>query len=105
MQALWLENNQLTLRNLPQPLKPAEALVFRHAEALRAAFGLAREDVRDTDDFAFYSRDLGGFEEVRARTTAASAYADDYGVDRLIALRAEHGRESHSRSRGGSNER
>ena len=27
MQALWLENNQLTLRNLPQPLKPAEALV------------------------------------------------------------------------------
>ena len=27
MQALWLENNQLTLRNLPQPLRPAEALV------------------------------------------------------------------------------
>src|SRR5205814_2305758 len=80
-------------------VKPAETFFHRHAERLAALERRLGEHVRDGDDPGFDAEVLGRFEKIPARAAAASAHADDAGVEGRFILRVQDGREIHGRRR------
>ena len=65
-----------------------------------AAFGLLRKNVRHGDDFPFDAGLFGRFKEVLSGVTAATAHADNDGIEFLRGLPAQDRGKIHGRRSG-----